>query len=241
VKWLTRDGLAAALLVGGAVAWGLGWRGVMLLLAFFVSGSLLTRLAAGEGGQRNARQVLANGGAAALAAVVGSWPTAAGALAAATADTWATEIGAFSPRPPRLITTGTPVARGTSGGITLLGTVGGVGGAVLIGVLALVLAPRGLEPRAFEPRGMAPGSFHPDALLVLVVGLAGVLGMLVDSVLGAALQRQFECAACGARFERAGAACHEAVRRIKGYSWLDNDGVNFFATLTGGMIAAWLT
>ena len=93
MSWLTADGLAAALAVGGAVAVGLGWRGAVLLLAFFVSGSVLTRLAGDppEGSAaRNARQVVANGGAAAAAALLGSWPVAAGALAAATADTWAT-------------------------------------------------------------------------------------------------------------------------------------------------------
>src|SRR5438093_5230732 len=46
----------------------------------------------------------------------------AGALAAAAADTWATEIGAFSPFAPRLITSGRQVPRGTSGGITVLGS-----------------------------------------------------------------------------------------------------------------------
>src|SRR5690242_21564973 len=122
MKWLTGGGVVAALAVGGATGWGLGWRGVVLLFAFFISGSVLTRLAGGAGGQRNVRQVLANGGVAAVAAWFGSWPLAAGALAAATADTWATEIGAWSPHPPRLITSWKPVPPGTDGGVTLLGT-----------------------------------------------------------------------------------------------------------------------
>ena len=49
MRWLTRDGLAAALAVGGAVWWGLGWPGIVLLFAFFLSGSLLTQWAAGPG------------------------------------------------------------------------------------------------------------------------------------------------------------------------------------------------
>jgi len=109
VKWLTRGGAAAALLVGGATLWGVGWRGLVLLLAFFVSASLVTQR---DARQRTARQVLANGGVPAVAALLGAWPVFAGALAAAAADTWATEIGARSPTPPRLITSGVPVPHG---------------------------------------------------------------------------------------------------------------------------------
>lgn len=233
MRWLAADGSAAGLGVGAAVVIGLGWRGAVLLLAFFVSGSLLTQLAEGQGGRRNARQVLANGGVAAAAALLGSWPLVAGALAAATADTWATEIGSFSRRPPRLITTWAPVARGTSGGVTALGTAGGVAGACALGALAWALEPH-------PPRSVAPGSTDVEWTLALIVAGAGILGMLVDSLLGAVLQGQWECAACGARFERRVAVCHEPVRRIRGVERLDNDGVNLVATLVGAVAAAWL-
>jgi uncharacterized protein (TIGR00297 family) len=190
MKWLTAGGVVAAVAVGCATGWGLGWRGVVLLFAFFISGSLLTRLAGGSEGQRNYRQVLANGGVAALAGLLGSWPLAAGALAAATADTWATEIGSFSPHAPRLITTWQPVTKGADGGVTLLGTAGGISGALfLAGSAALLFAPAG------------------------AVVWAGVAGMFVDSALGATVQGKF----------------------------LDNDGVNFAATLSGAGTAYLLT
>jgi len=169
VRWLTSGGVAAALAVGGATLWGVGWRGFGLLLAFFVSGSLLTR----GGGRRNARQVLANGGVAAVAALLGAWAAFAGALAAAAADTWATEIGARSPTAPRLITSGAPVPRGANGGITLLGTAGGVLGAAVMGGLTWVLGPH-------------------DLRLAAVVAAAGAVGMLIDSLLGATAQGPFE-------------------------------------------------
>ena len=190
MKWLTAAGAAAALAVGGATVLGVGWRGVLLLLAFFVSGSLLTR----GGGRRNARQVLANGGDAAVAALLGSWPAFAGAVAAAAADTWATEIGAHSPTPPRLITSGAAVTPGADGGVTLLGTGGGVLGAAMIGALFFLLGPR------------------PGWGGVVVAG-AGVLGMLIDSLLGATLQGPDD-------------------------RWLNNDGVNLAMTLAGAAIAA---
>jgi len=210
VSWLTRDGLAASLAVGVAVTWGLGWPGLALLAAFFLSGSLLTRWASGTGGRRNARQVLANGGIAAAAALAGSWPAAA----------WATEIGSFSPVAPRLVTTWERVTRGASGGITALGTAGGVAGAVAIAALAF----------AVGPRGVAPGS-------AVLVG-AGFAGMAADSLLGATLQGLYECPACGARSERRDTVCHAPVRLIRGRRWLDNDGVNLTATLVGAAVAA---
>ena len=158
---------------------------MLLLLAFFVSSSLLSKAKT-----RNERQVLANGGVAALAALAGSWAAFAGALAAATADTWATEIGRYSRKPPRLITTGKPVAAGTDGGMTLVGTVGGIAGAAFMAALAFL----------FEPR------------VAVAVAVAGVFGMLLDSLLGATVQG--------------------AVR------WLDNDAVNLAATLGGAVVAA---
>jgi uncharacterized protein (TIGR00297 family) len=219
VSWLTPGGRLAALLVGVAVWWGLGWTGLIPLFAFLLTGSLLTRAATGTAAARNARQVLANGGVAACAALWGHWPGAAGALAAAAADTWATEIGAFSPAPPRLITTGRRVAPGRSGGITLPGTAGGVLGAVAIAACA-ALATSTLRWRG---AGIAAG--------------AGVVGMLVDSLLGAAVQAHYACDECRTTAERPG-NCHGPLRLVQGLRWLDNDGVNLLGSLTGALLAA---
>jgi len=187
VRWLTRLGAAAAVWVGVATGYGLGWRGLLLMLAFFVSSSLLSRKTT-----RNHRQVLANGGVAALAALAGSWIAFAGALAAATADTWASEIGQHARTPPRLITNGRPVPAGTDGGITLLGTTAGMAGAGLIAALSYVFGQRGAT----------------------AIALGGVVGMLVDSLLGATVQG-----------------------RVR---WMDNDAVNLAATLTGAACAGLL-
>jgi uncharacterized protein (TIGR00297 family) len=195
VNWLTGRGAAAALAVGVATVWGLGWRGLALLFAFFISSNLLSKRPT-----RNEQQVLANGGVAALAALGGYWAAFAGSLAAATADTWATEIGRRSRTPPVLITTGTSVPTGTDGGITFLGTAGGIAGAGFIAVLAWFV----------EPRGMSPGVAHPG-WVAASVGLAGLIGMLLDSLLGATVQ--------GA------------------WRWLDNDAVNLAATISGAAVA----
>ena len=175
----------AALAVGVATVYGFGWRGLGLLLAFFISSSLLSQ----KKTTRNERQVLANGGVAALAALAGSWPWFAGALAAANADTWATEIGSHSRTPPRLITTWTRVRAGTDGGITLLGTAGGIAGAGFIAGVSYLLGQRA----------------------ALAIAAAGVVAMLVDSLLGASVQGKLPR--------------------------MDNDAVNLAATLTGAALA----
>jgi uncharacterized protein (TIGR00297 family) len=132
------------------------------LLAFFVLSTLLSRRSTA----RDERQVIANGGIAALAALAGNWTWFAGALAAATADTWATEIGRHSRTQPRLISNGMPVPAGTDGGITLLGTAGAIAGAWFIAGLSFLLGQRTL----------------------LAIAAAGVAGMTVDSLLGATVQ-----------------------------------------------------
>jgi uncharacterized protein (TIGR00297 family) len=167
--WLTPRGAVAALAVGLSTLWGFGWRGFALLLAFFISGSLLTPKKEGGGRRRNERQVLANGGVAALAALAGSWAGFAGALATATADTWASEIGRHSRSAPRLITTAARVPAGTDGGMTLLGTAGGVVGAAFIAGLAVLVGPRA-------------------GWLASIIAGAGIAGMLLDSLLGATVQ-----------------------------------------------------
>ncbi|HET9710132.1 MAG TPA: DUF92 domain-containing protein [Gemmatimonadales bacterium] len=223
--WLTPGGVAAALFVGAAVWWGLGWAGLVPLFAFLLSGSLLTRLATGRGAARRPRQVLANGGVTAALALLGSWPAAMGALAAAAADTWATEIGAFSPTDPHDIATGRPVPRGRSGGITPLGTMGGVLGAIAMAALALPFAPH-------QRFGIAGA---------MLAAAAGIFGMLGDSLLGATLQARYTCPVCGTVSEQPG-TCHAPLERVRGVPWLDNDVVNLVGTSVGASVAAlgWL-
>ena len=224
LRWLTGTGAAVAVVVGGCVLWGGGARGTALLFLFVVSSSLLSARNPDHGGfARDGRQVFANGGWAAAGALVLpqharlGWALLAGALATAQADTWASEIGAHATHPPRLITTGAAVARGTSGAVSLAGTAGGVAGAVTMAAAALAF---GAGPR------------------VAAAGLAaGVLGMLADSLLGATLQARYRCRRCGAPCEGT-VHCGEPARRAGGLGWLDNDGVNLAATSAGALAAA---
>jgi uncharacterized protein (TIGR00297 family) len=229
VTWLTPGGTAAAGLVGAAVVAGLGIRGLGVLLAFFVPASLMTRRDGRdprEARGRTARQVGANGGVAAVAGLLGWGTVAAGAIAAAAADTWATEIGRRSRREPRLITTGRPVPPGTSGGVTALGSMAGAAGALTLGGVHAVLMGGGLTAGA-------------------AVAAAGFLGMVADSGAGATFQARFRCPGCGAEYERRDARCHDQLVPSRGVAWLDNDAVNVLATLVGAggalVLERWLT
>jgi uncharacterized protein (TIGR00297 family) len=212
-----------------------------VLVAFFVTSVLLSRYGRrrkgalvdiGKAGPRDAWQVLANGGIATLCAVgwsfhradtTGIWFVAfAGAYAAATADTWGTEIGTLAHDPPRSIVTGEPIATGLSGGVTLVGTFAESLGALLIALVAVSVGDR-------------PDRFMDVAVPVF---LGGGLGAVVDSLLGATLQARRTCPDCGRECETDPHVCGTPTRAARGLPWLGNDAVNFAATASGAAIAA---
>lgn len=227
---LTARGAVTAVLIGGAILWGTGWPGFLVLGVFFAGSSAISRIAPdrtaaleAKGSRRDPAQVLANGGAAALGALVpgaGLWLVTAG-LAAAAADTWATSVGGWSRTPPRLLTSLRPVPHGTSGGVTLLGIAGALAGAATIGGVAALAA-------------RLPALF-PMALVV------GMLGMLGDSALGDLAQGKFHCDTCDMPTERRVHRCGQPSRTTGGLAWLSNDGVNALATLTAALagFVAW--
>ena len=220
-------GGAAAGTVVGATVFGFGGFGAALVLVlFFVSLSALSLLPpAGERSARDARQVLANGSVAAVAAALTGWfPEAGvaflGAVAAATADTWATEIGVRLGKTPRSILTLRKQLPGTSGAVSFPGTL-----AAATGALAVAGGGYWLISGATV-----------DGLVA--VAIAGLMGSVVDSVLGAALQARYRCPACGASPEVARhGGCASRGERISGVPGLDNDAVNLLATVTGAAVA----
>ena len=236
---LSKDGAFAAAFIG-TIIFGLGgWQWAVLLLAFFISSSILTRVFKNrkkdldekysKGGRRDAGQVFSNGGIATAFVLLHAffpqtiwvWPGFAAALAAANADTWATELGVLDPNPPRLITNLMKrVERGTSGGVSLYGTSAALFGAAFIGSLSAILTP---------------GNRGPG---FLVVTISGLLGSLFDSLLGATVQAIYFCPTDKKETEKHPLhTCGTPTIQIRGWKWLNNDLVNVACSAFGVLAA----
>ena len=230
LRWLTPDGAVAAAVVGGAVVVFGGVRWATALFGFFATGTVLTMIGRRRktqpehrGRGRTAWQVAGTGGVAAVVSIL--WgagvgpthlrellPTAfLGAIAAAAADTWSAEIGMLNPQPPRMITTWQYVPAGTSGGVTLAGSLAGVVGAVLIAAIGT-----------------------SDARVFTAAWIAGVVAMFVDSLIGATVQGTFR------RPDGSAVEDPEGATPLRGIPWMTNPVVNLFATAGGAVLAAGL-
>jgi len=251
-KSLSPSGVLGAILLG-TLLFALGtasWYGTMIL--FFVTSSLLSKWkrqvrAKAESkyqktGRRDIGQVLANGGAGLLCCLGNVWwPSPLwfagylGAMATATADTWATEIGGLSTRPPRSIRTWKPVEPGTSGGVTPLGLVAALAGGGMIGASAWALSGEVVRHLS---------DFQLPELWPLVKWMflgagCGLVGATFDSWLGAGFQAVYRCPRCGDEVEGR-VHCQTPAVPIRGYRWMDNDAVNFASTCIGAMVGAGL-
>jgi uncharacterized protein (TIGR00297 family) len=232
-------------LVVGTIIYGLGgWQWGVLLGLFFVTSSLLSHFREEEkktaaekfdkGHQRDGGQVFANGGLGALLALCSAfvlsplWAFAfVGVMATVTADTWATELGTLSQRPPRLITNGRLVEVGTSGGISLLGTAVSLLGGLLIGLAAGLM-------------GMGTTVVGTAVVVAVVGAISGLVGSLFDSLLGATIQQIYYCDTCQKETERKVHKCGTVTRPLRGWSWLNNDLVNLISSVVGGATAVLL-
>lgn len=238
---LDRSGALAAIGVGTvALGTGPGWGAY--LVSWFLVTSALSRLGrarkarhtdgiVAKGGARDARQVLANGGVFALAALV-TWAlagpgltlasvAATASLAAAGADTWATEAGTFATPRAWSLRTWQSVSAGTSGAVTLPGTL-----AMLVGAVVWSAAAVGLEV-------VPPNAWH-------AVALGGVAGAVIDTLLGAIGQQRRRCDVCASDTEQYRHDCGHATRLVGGLTWLDNDAVNLASSAFGAGVAVML-
>ncbi len=242
---LTRQAALAAFAIG-LTLWMIEPLFFIVLLAFFVSSSVLSKLhdrekeAAQErvakGSTRDVHQVLANGSAGLVGAIIyaiasfAAFPyhiqlsaafSAISAFAAPNADTWATELGMLSASKPRwIIDLRKVVEPGTSGGVTRKGTAAAAAGALLIAGIGFLLGAALGITSVSEPRHW----------LAFAVGAsAAFLGSIVDSVVGATVQAAFRCQSCGKETEKR-VHCSKPTTLLRGTKWIDNDAVNIVAS-----------
>lgn len=205
---LTRTGAITGCIVGLLIYKGAGITGLILLATFFILGTWATKwktdrktaIGAAERnkGRRKASQVLANAGVAAVLGFMG-WQSPdkagiigamiAGSFAAATADTLSSELGMVYGRRFLNILTFKKDTCGLDGVISLEGTLIGLIGAMLIAAVYSIVSGWSI-------------TFY-------WIALAGLIGNLADSILGAALERR---------------------------KFIGNNLVNFLNTLTGAMV-----
>ncbi|RKY56874.1 MAG: hypothetical protein DRP89_00615 [Candidatus Neomarinimicrobiota bacterium] len=235
LKALTLGGAAGAMLLGSIVfsIGGIFW--VVPMVTFFVLSSILSKIGklrktilkglVEKGSNRDILQVFANGGISLIMAILYFYThnetfylMFLGSLAAATADTWGTEIGIFSPSEPRDIITFEKVPVGKSGGVTALGTSGFFMGA---GILTL--------------SGLFSLSESLMSLFIIIV-ISGILGALIDSVIGATIQAQYQCPNCNKITEKTIHCGTYPTKLISGVKWINNDVVNLACTSSGALI-----
>lgn len=224
-------GAIAAVVVGTLVYGSGGWPNATVLLAFFASSVVLSRLGRArkaslvdlqKAGARDETQVFANGLLAAVFAMFALggnsfWQIGfVAAFATAAADTWATEIGTLSKGTARSIITGKPVAGGLSGGITIAGTAAALAGALFVALVAY---------------------FTQASTALLAITVGGFTGAMLDSLLGASVQALRHCAGCSRLCENDPHVCGADTTLVRGVSWMTNDSVNFLATLGGSLTA----
>jgi uncharacterized protein (TIGR00297 family) len=213
-RWLTPQAVPAAVVLAAVLFWAGSWRWLVVMLIFFVCGSLSSKWvpSTGDAGGRNAKQVLANGGIAGLCALGyfifpdTSWIFAfLTSVAISMSDTLSSDLGILVGQQPVDIIKRTPVTKGMSGGITWYGTLAGAGGALIIAVTGGFL-------------------FSLTSGQMLWIGLMGFAGMLTDSILGSLYQAKYRDGS-GQIHEIA----EEGLTLFKGKSFITNDVVNLIA------------
>ena len=227
------------------------------LLCFFISSSKATKYKQEakreveeefrEGGMRTWLQVLCNGAMATELSLLylldigsadlpvdfrhqyrASWLGMAvlGAVSCCNGDTWASELGSvIAKSDPFLITTGQRVPRGTNGGVTPAGLVASVVGGMVIGLayyVGILMAAQASDI------ALAPSQL----IVILIGGIGGLLGSLLDSLIGASLQFSGRDEKTGKIVE----VSRSGVAAISGKMVLDNHSVNLVSSILTALI-----
>lgn len=230
MKFLDFGGSAVTFLLALFIFGIGGWKWTIPILTFFILSSFLSKVAERfskkdvasifeKGSQRDYKQVLANGGVPLLIIVLSNllpleidwYLVYLLSIAISTADTWSTEFGTLFARNVYLITNFKKVSPGISGGISLIGTLGGVLGSILI---------------------VLSSGFFIELNMKVIVSLPffALLGNFFDSLMGATIQVIYKCSVCEKLTEKK-IHCQKDTYYYKGIKLIDNDAVNFVSVL----------
>lgn len=183
-KSLDLFGSAVMIIMGVVIIFSAGTNWLLLIILFLIMSLVATRYSKkykrslGQfEGRRTSKNVISNGVVACFMAAFGGYylPFVAGfigAIATATADTLASEIGVLDPN-PRLITTFQKVDPGTNGAVSTLGTAVGIFGAAIIGIASYFL-----------------GIMSNPFIAITVAIISGTVGCFMDSILGALFENR---------------------------------------------------
>nr|WP_239587470.1 DUF92 domain-containing protein [Bacillus pakistanensis] len=230
---LSLSGAFSASVVGIVIGAAFGWDGLIILGVFFVSSSFWSRFKKGQKhaidqklaktSKRDWQQVFANGGPAAIFSILYMGTNESSfffaflvSIAAANSDTWASEIGPLSKGKPFSLRTLKRVEKGTSGAISLVGTLSSLLGSIVIILFSYIMAP----------------SMTIDEIIIL--SSLGFLGSIVDTMLGASVQVEYQCCRCGMRTEATN-HCSFSTEKVKGIVPVNNEVVNFVACTLPGL------
>lgn len=234
LRALAASGAVATFLVGIFIALGFKGYGLLLIGLFFVTSSLWSKYNRKQkekitdmhekGSQRDMVQVFANGGVPALIGILAYVFPAdfwiygfIASIAVANSDTWASEIGSLSKKRPFSIMKMETVEAGTSGAISLLGTLAAVAGAALISVVSSFLW----------------SNIHLTQVFFLTA--MGVAGCFTDTLLGETVQSVYRCKVCGKHVEKR-EHCHQSTQLVKGNKLVNNDVVNISSIVIASVI-----
>lgn len=237
---LNKSGCIAATVLGTGLYYFGGLWFSIIMVAFFVSSSILTKLKNynkegldklnEKSGNRDYMQVFANGGVGLIFAIIYYFSESpvvllayAVSFAEANADTWASEIGVLSKSKPISILNFKPLEKGMSGGISILGTTFAFLGASFISCIyfiASLITYKDIKQ-----------SFIYSILCILI----GFIGSIVDSILGASIQAQYYCEDLKIFTEKKEYK-GKPNKLIKGITFINNDVVNLSSNLISALM-----
>jgi len=226
-RFLTISGGVATFLLANII-FGLGGiKWTVPILTFFVLSSLLSKMKSNnkekaelyyeKTGVRDYKQVFANGGIPGILLMLNTvkpdelfFLMYIVFLATVCSDTWSTEIGTFIKTNTYNVINFKLIPPGMSGGISFIGTIGGITGSIVITLVSFSFTSYNL--------------FY----FFLIILISSFLGNISDSILGATIQGGYNCSICNKSTERRD-HCGKPSIITKGYKLITNDIVNLFA------------